>query len=345
MEISGVTAILTSVRGRGNSRLVGFALAACLLAIAPAAALADDANSLPPDLELNPSGTNQDPVGLHGGSLASYSTADPDSSWAYSADSKLSFTCLIDGQPAGCSDSYHQICCSVAVPKAARVLCPRRTKATAKASKKRRRRPCRTTRWPTAAPYVPEGKTLGLGPYTGWVPIPQGLASGAHTVTVIAADEDGVDPNPPTVTAIYDTVAPAAPRIVSAPPRVSRDPKPKFRYSAVDERLLYDTYNDPFSASLRRIKPPGPRLHTGNPFGSYLEWRGPFCPTEFTCTEVAWPAYSASGEGGTSFGIREHLSPGLYEFRVSVSDTVFNESPVKKYRFRVLKPPKSRKPR
>jgi hypothetical protein len=337
VAISAAAAILTLVRARGNSRLGCLALAACLLAVAPATALGDDANSLPPDLELNPTGTNQDPVGLHGGSLASYSTGGSDSSRTYSADSKVSFACLIDGQSAPCSASYHQVCCSVAVPKAARVLCPRRTRGTAKASKKRRRR-CRPARWPVSAPYVPEGKALGLGPYTGWVPIPEGLANGTHTVTVIASDEDGVDPNPPTVTTVYDIVAPAAPKIVTAPPRVSRDPKPKFRYTAVDERMLYDKYNDPFSASLRRIKPPGPRLHTGDPFGSYLEWRGPFCPTEFTCTEVAWAAYSGAGEGGTTFGIREHLSPGLYEFSVSVSDTVLNESPAAKYRFRVLKP-------
>jgi hypothetical protein len=328
-------AILKPVGARGNRRLSCVALAVCLCAIVPSSAAANDANTVPPHLELTASGTNEHPVGLHGGSLAYYSTEEPDSSWGYSANSDVSFQCLIDGQPAPCSQSYHDECCPVRVPKA-RILCRPRGKKLA-SSAARRRKPCRPRPIAVGEPYVPPGRTLGYGPFTGWVPIPLELPNGTHTVTVIAADEDGVDPNPPTVTAVYDIVAPAAPQILAAPPRVSRDPKPKFRYTAVDERKLYDTYNDPFSASLRRVKPPGPEIHNGSPFGNYLEWRGPFCPTIFRCTEVAWPAYSGSGEGGTSFGIRERLSPGLYEFSVSVSDTVFNESPATTYRFRVLK--------
>jgi hypothetical protein len=172
---------------------------------------------------------------------------------------------------------------------------------------------------------------------TGWVPIPEGLSDGQHTVTVIATDEDGADPNPPSVTAVFDTTPPAPPKLLSAPKRVSRDQTPKFRYAATDVRRLH-LYNDPFSASLRRVQPPGPRIGTGDPFGNYLEWRGPFCPNPLRCTEVAWPAYSAEGEGGTTFGIREHLSPGLYEFRVKASDNVGNESAATVYRFRVLSP-------
>ena len=192
---------------------------------------------------------------------------------------------------------------------------------------------------PRPVRVVPPGKIEGYGPYTGWVPIPQDLAHGTHEITVIAADEDGVDPNPPTVTAVYDIVAPSAPVILSAPPRSSSDPTPRFKFAATDERKLYDTYNDPFSASLRRLEPtPGKPVYNGSPGGDYLEWRGPFCPTLFRCTEVVWPVYSGYGEGGTTFGIREHLVPGLYEFRVSVSDTVFNESQTTRYRFRVTEP-------
>jgi hypothetical protein len=342
-------AILISVRGRGKTWFSGLAaFAVCLLAVAPAAALADDANGVPPHLELTASGTQEDPVGPHAGSLAYYSTDETDWTWGYAADSSVSFSCLVDGQPAPCSRSYYQPCCPVARQFAVRVACPRRPKSlTGDRTKtaRERRKICRPTRQPPAEPHVPEGKVLGVGPYTGWVPIPETLADGPHTITVIASDEDGTDPSPPSVTAVYDTTAPAAPEIVSAPPRVSRNAKPKFRYAAVDERKLFDTYNDPFSASLRRLKPTrGPRLHTGDPFGNYLEWRGPFCKTPFRCTEVSWAAYSASGEGGTTFGIRERLSPGLYEFRVSVQDTVFNESPATTYRFRVLKPKSQSRP-
>jgi hypothetical protein len=74
----------------------------------------------------------------------------------------------------------------------------------------------------------------------------------------------------------------------------------------------------------------------GDPFGNYLEWRGPFCPTALKCTQVVWPAYSAEGENGTTFGIAERLSPGLYAFWVKATDAVGNESPTTRYRFRVL---------
>jgi hypothetical protein len=318
------------MRARGKRGLVCAVACASLCIAIPSPAVGDDANSAPPDLELVASGTDESPVGHHGGSLAYYSTAEPDSSWGYSEGSNVSFTCLIDGQPAPCSTSYHRACCPVVVPRA-RFTCRPRRKPSGSAQ---RRRPCRPQ--PRPVPYLPEGKVLGYGPFTGWVPIPSELPNGVHAITVIAADEDGVDPSPPTVTAVYDIEPPSAPRILAAPPRVSRNQKPKFRYAATDERRLYDTYNDPFSASLRRLKPPGPKIGNGAPFGSYLEWRGPFCPTPFRCTETAWSAYSAEGEGGTAFGIRERLTPGLYELSVSVSDTVGNKSQAARYRFRVL---------
>jgi hypothetical protein len=309
------------------------ALTACLLALAPASALAGDANSVPPHLKLFASGTQEAPVGENGGSLASYSTDEPDWTWGYAADSSVSFSCLVDGLSSPCSDSYYRPCCPVVMPK--RGGCPKKVKA---------KRPCQPAWQPPGEPYVPPGKVLGIGPYSGWVPIPEALSDGIHTIAVIASDEDGADPSPPSVTAVYDTTAPAAPEIISAPPRISRNAKPKFRYAAVDERKLF-SYNDPFSPSLRRLKPTrGPRLTTGDPSGNYLEWRGPFCKTPFRCTEVSWPVYSASGEGGTTFGIRERLRPGLYEFRVSVQDTVFNESPATTYRVRVLGPKSQSRP-
>lgn len=306
----------------------GLVVGLCGFAVAPA--VAADGNSVPPDLELFASGTDQEPLGLHGGSLAYYETSEPDSSWGYANGSDVTFTCLVDGRPTACSKTYHDPCCPVAYPLAARVICPRRRN---NAATSRRRRPCRP---PQVEPVVPDGKVEGLGPATGWVPIPKSLPDGPHSITVIAADEDGVDPDPPTVVALYDITPPKPPRLLLKPRRISHQAKPVFRYSATDARKLYDDYNDPFSASLKRIEPPGKRITNANPFGNYLEWRGPFCPTHLRCSETSWAAYSAAGEGGTSFGIRERLSPGLYEFRVSATDAASNESADTKYRFRVL---------
>ncbi len=319
------------MRGRGNLLLGCVAGALCLAALLSSAALADDANSVPPHLELSASGTPENPVGRLSGSLAYYKTDEPDSSWGYSEGSRVTFTCLIDGLVAPCSQTYHRPCCPTLVPK--RWICRRPVRRTASAPQRKRR--CRPPRPNPIAMPVPDGKVLGYGPYSGWVPIPPNLPSGEHKVTVIAADEDGVDPNPPTVTAVFDIVPPSAPVLLSAPARVSRDSTPIFRFTATDDRRLY-LYNDPFSATLQRIKPRGRAIGNGTPIGDYLERRGPFCSDLLTCTETVWSVYSGNGEGGTTFGIRERLRPALYELRVTASDAVDNESPVTKYRFRVL---------
>jgi hypothetical protein len=296
--------------GQGGKRLFGGALLICLcIAVGASPAAADDANFAPPSLELRSSGSDREPLGILSGSLAYYSTAQSGVSEEYPEGSSVSFACFIDGLPVECSKSYYRRCCPVRVPKRA-----------------------------TRARLVPEGKTLGYGPFTGWVPIPPDLPGGVHSVTVIATDEDGADPNPPTVTAILDRTPPTAPRILTAPPKISRDQTPRFRFAASDDRWLRDSYNDPFSAQLQRIDSPGPAFHNGSPSANYLEWRGPFCPTPVRCTEVAWPAYSADGEGGATIGIREHLGPGLYELSVRANDIAGNESEATTYRFRVVGP-------
>jgi hypothetical protein len=183
---------------------------------------------------------------------------------------------------------------------------------------------------------VPEGKTLGFGPFMGWVPTPIELSDGTHLVTVIANDEDGADPDPPTVAVAVDRTLPTPPRMLASPPKASRDETPKFTYTATDERRLRDRYNDPFSAQLKRIRPPGVTIDNEIPFGRYLESRGPACPTPRRCTETSWPAYSVAEEDGNFPRFRGHLRPGLYEFRVRVSDIAGNKSPATRYRFRVL---------
>jgi hypothetical protein len=318
----------------GRTRLAG--CAALLIVVVgmykPASVLSADSNSLPPDLELTASSADGAPLGRNAGSLASYSTGEADSSWEYANDSDVTFSCRVDGKPVSCSRTYREPCCSVVVPLRAAPACPRRP-----GSALRQRLPaCQGSEPQPTEPTVPEGKVLGLGPETGWVPIPRGLSDGPHEVTVIAADEDGVDPDPPTVIALYDIKRPDRPRLLVKPRRVSHNPKPIFRFTGSDPRGLFDGYNDPFTASLKRIRPPGQRIYNGNPFGSYLEWRGPFCRTRLRCKETAWAAYSAAGEGGTSFGIRERLAPGLYEFRVRATDAAENKSRYTRYRFRVL---------
>ncbi len=307
---------------------MGFWLALLALCLPAAPAAADDANTVPPNLELHPSGDAREPLGINGGSLAFYETAEPDASWGYTESSAVSFECFVDGSPVRCSKSYYDGCCFAVVPLRSRVVCPRRTISFARSQ-------CPSVRKPE--PYVPEGRTPGLGPFTGWVPMPENVSDGAHRITVVASDEDGSDPTPPTVIAVVDRTRPAAPRIVAKPRKVSRDQTPRFRYVGVDERRLWDGYNDPFSARLQRLRPRGVPIDNANPFGDHLEWRGPHCRPR-RCRELAWPAYSAESEGGTSFSIREHLQPGLYEFSVATTDMAENRSKRTRYRFRVLRP-------
>jgi hypothetical protein len=182
-----------------------------------------------------------------------------------------------------------------------------------------------------------------MGAFWGEIPVPDGLTPGTHTITVIAADEDGVDPSPPSVTIFLDTTPPTAPELLKSPPTLSQDGKPEFRFMSTDDHAFpgeYDhpgLYYPPFDASLRRLKPPGPTLHSSNPFGSYVSiWRLR-CMTPYECSAFARPEYEA-GNGSLGFGIPELLRPGLYEFGVQARDAVGNESPATKYRFRILRP-------
>lgn len=291
--------------------------------------MAEDANTLPPKLDLRSSGTALEPLRPYSGSLASYSTAEPDVSWGYPADSLVSFECFLDGLPTACSRSYYRPCCPTLVPK--RLACPRRENSWSM----RARRNCPPR--PIREPYVPPGKTIGYGPFIGWVPIPADIAEGTHSVMVIATDEDGTDPDPPTVEVVVDHTPPSVPRILAAPVKVSHDRTPRFRFTATDDRRLRDKPNDPLLAQLKRIDPSGGAvMFNGSPLSDYLEWRGPFCPTLRRCTETVWPASLVDGKNGTLYRVRKHLTPGLYEFSVRARDLVGNLSRAARYRFRVL---------
>ena len=304
----------------------------CAASVSSAAAV--DSNSVPPDLELNSSGGELAPLGIYAGSLAYYSTAEPDVSWGYPEGSSVSFQCFVDDLPVACSEPRYDGCCPRIVPKRApRTRCPRRVALWAPLALAQRG--CHSG--PLAPPYVPPGRTLGYGPFTGWVPIPVGIGDGAHTIKVVATDEDGSDPDPPTVTSVIDRTSPSTPSILEAPARSSRDRTPRFKFTATDDRRIQDEYNQPLPAQLRRLEPAGAPITNASPLGRYLEWRGPSCPTPRRCTEVAWPAHAVESKNGTTFvGQREHLLPGLYELSVRARDIVGNESAAARYRFRIL---------
>jgi hypothetical protein len=152
----------------------------------------------------------------------------------------------------------------------------------------------------------------------------------------------GVDPAPPSITVFLDTTPPAAPRLLEVPAKVSRDGKPDFRFESADDHAFPGEgdhpgiFYEPFDASLRRIRPPGPTLHSSNPFDSYVSiWRQR-CLTTYQCSASARPVYEA-GSGSLGFGIPELLRAGLYEFRIQARDAVGNESPATRYRFRILR--------
>jgi hypothetical protein len=320
--------------GEEGLLVLGVLLWSGLCAASVAAATAADSNSAPPDLELRSSESGLAPLGVDAGSLAYYSTTEPDVSWGYPKDSSVSFQCFVDDLPATCSESYYRECCPRIVPKRLRrrAPCPRRETLWAPFTLAQRR--CQPG--PLPPPYVPPGKTLGYGPFTGWVPIPTGIGDGIHTIKVVATDEDGSDPDPPMVTSVIDRTRPSTPRILAAPAKAGRDQTPRFKFTATDDRYIRDEYNQPISAQLKRLEPAGAPIFNGTPLGHYLEWRGPFCPTPRRCTEVVWPAYTVEGKGGTTYGHRQHLLPGLYEFSLRAKDIVGNKSETARYRFRVL---------
>jgi hypothetical protein len=322
---------------------IAIVLASCLAG--PASALAGDANSVPPKVKLSPGGQPEGEFGPKGSefveyyeSLAFFETEEPAPGWAYTVGSTVSFSCLLDGQPVACIAEHEPCCRATRGVTFAKRRCLRRDAAA------RRRKPCRPIRIPH--PGQTEGATPYDGPFRGRVPMPPVLAPGTHTLTVVASDEDGVDPAPPSIAVFFDATPPAAPDLLDVPAKVSRDGKPDFRFKSADDRAFPGEadhpgiFYQPFDASLRRVKPRGPTLHSSNPFGSYVSiWRQR-CMTIYECSAFARPEYEA-GNGSLGFGIPELLRPGLYEFGVQARDAVGNESPATRYRFRIL-PPKTR---
>jgi len=112
--------------------------------------------------------------------------------------------------------------------------------------------------------------------------------------------------------------------------------KPIFRFGATDDQRLVRKRGEPFTASLRRLQPPG-LVYRSNAFvESFLEVWFPRCPTLLTCSTQAQASYMVS-EGWYSYGEPERLTAGLYELRVRARDAVGNKSPLTTYRFRVLR--------
>lgn len=287
----------------------------CVGVLAPAVALAGDANGLPPKIGLRAGGEPEGTIGPPGKGLgynetiAYFETTAPDRTWEYKKNSKVSFSCAIDGIPAGCN-SEQDVCCLRVVEFAQRSSRPL---------------------------DIPRD---GYGPFRGEVITPPTLAGGVHTVTVIATDEDGAEASAQSVQVLMDRQPPSAPQFLKLPERTSRDHKPRFRYLSTDDNGFPErtyTSTELFDAQLRRLRPDGPKLSKGDPFGNYLEWRGPYCPTPRECSETDFAAYSADAGHGLSFGVAEWLRPGLYEFSVSATDAVGNESPRSRYRFRILR--------
>lgn len=177
-------------------------------------------------------------------------------------------------------------------------------------------------------------------PFDGRVPIPPDLSQGPHTVTVVATDEDGTDPNPPSATVTFDSIPPTAPVLEDRPPPRSRRHKPVFRFSASDDIRLVRAAENIFAVSLRRIRP-APFVYEEDGNDGSFHWGQLRCTTLLSCSAQAVAYYWGWGNG-VSLGIRERLPAGLYEFRGRSRDAVGNKSPLTTYRFRILPgPPKA----
>jgi hypothetical protein len=282
-----------------------FAVVASVLLSGAATAQAQDANTSPPQVELHAAG-QEGILGPRASSLALYSTAAPDPGSEYDPDSEVSFTCAIDARRVSCGAIYEG-CCRASAPPSE----------------------------PPAgrAEVLGEDRQFGLGPFSGSVPVPKGLASGPHTVTVTATDEDGTGP-PASVIVSYDTTPPSAPELTQMPPHRSRIHKPLFRFAATDDVRLISKRNQPFKAELRRLDPPEVIFHERSE-GGYLGTWVPPCSTLLTCTGRSQAVYEGF-QRGFGFGVPEWLPPGRYEFSVLARDAVGNESPLTRYRFQIL---------
>lgn len=285
--------------------LLLFAGFLCCGALAAPPSFAGDANSVPPRIELTPGG-DEGLVGPRTEALAYFSTpglSPEDKTWEYTKGSRVTFACSIDGQPVRCPSEYVETIEGGVLLRA-------------KASGSRER-------------HLP-------GPFEGYVPIPKGLSAGPHTVTVVATDEDGTDPEPPSIAVTMDRTPPRAPELTLVPPRRSRIRKPIFRFSASDDiRLVRRSQYEIFTAVLRRLKPTR-AVYRDTFANSFLEVWGPRCPTLLTCSTRAQASYMVD-EHWYSYGEPERLIPGLYELRVRARDAVGNKSPFATYRFRILR--------
>jgi hypothetical protein len=277
----------------------------CGAVLFAAPALAGDANRLPPQIELTPAG-QEGVIGPRAEALAFFSTEESavpgeHTNAEYTKGSKVSFECSLDGRPVRCSVEYLE------TESGGGVLLRR----------------------------GPGGGRLLPAPFYGSVPLPPHLASGPHTVTVVASDEDGTDPNPPSVTVTVDRTPPSAPELTQRPPRRGWDHKPIFRFTSSDDLRLVRENGEVFTGSLRRLEPPGLVWKSNASFNTYLGLYFPRCPTLLTCSTRAQASYFVS-EDRYSYGEPERLNPGLYEFRIRSWDSVLNKSPLTTYRFRVL---------
>lgn len=282
-----------------------FAATACALLLGASIAQAQDANTSPPQVELRAAG-QEGILGAKASSLAFYSTAAPDPSWEYAPDSKVTFVCAVDARNVPCGATYEG-CCRTSGPV--------------------------MEAFSGRAGAPGKDRQFGLGPFSGSVPVPKGLASGTHTVTVTATDEDGTGP-PATATVIYDTTPPSAPELTEAPSRRTRIHKPLFRYTATDDVRLIDKRQEAFRAELRRLDP-SEVIFRERRESAYIGSWIPHCATLLTCTGRSQAMYEGF-QRGLGIGVPEWLRPGLYEFSVYARDAVGNKSPVTRYRFRIL---------
>lgn len=287
-------------------RGLGFVLVAVVgWMLSPSAAIAGDTNAVPPKIKILPGGEQEGAIGAFDETIAYFETEEPNTSWAYTADSKVSFTCLLDGQPVRCAVEH-------SIPVEVEPLLGQRS-------------------WPR------QGSRSRRGPYMGGVPVPKDLARGPHMVTIVATDEDGVDPSPPAVTVVVDRIPPTTPELVEAPPRTSRDRKPQFRFTSTDDHSFPDDRSrfNAFKVTLRRVRPP--RSNLKGDFRMTTPVSRLTCFTIRECSASARPVYWANAPRGLSFSVPELLDPGLYEFRVGARDSVGNKSAAAKHRFRILR--------
>lgn len=277
-----------------------------LLLVAPAAASAGDADSIPPRVELESAG-DEGLVGPRSDALAYFSAPEGyETAAGYLPGSKVRFKCLLDGRPVKCGREYIET-----VEGGEGEFVSGRAR--------------------------PEMNPLP-GVFIGWVPVPKRLRSGPHTVTVIGTDEDGTDLDPPSIEILFDRTPPSRPELLVAPPLRSRIHKPVFRFRSEDDiRFVRESDRDSFVGRLRRVRPnPTVFKGGGREAGSFEPWVRS-CPSLLTCTGRAQVEYIVPGWSGLGLGMGEWLPAGLYELRLGARDAARNRSPLLRYRFRILR--------